>query len=93
MRVAAGTEAAEASAAALGMASWADRLDFETVNLSEHHAPEYGYLPAPLVFGGAVAGRTVRYGSRRSSSRPCTTRSRLRKQRQYSTWQAACAST
>lgn len=63
MRVAAGADAAKAYAAALDMASWADRLEFERVKLNEHHATEYGYLPARRVFRGAVAGRTVRYGT------------------------------
>lgn len=45
-------------AAALEQCRWADRLGFESVALSEHHAVDDGYLPAPIVFAGAVAGRT-----------------------------------
>ena len=47
-------------AAALDMAEWADHKDFDLLVLSEHHASEDGFLPSPLVMGGAVAGRTSR---------------------------------
>ena len=47
-------------AAALDMAEWADKVGFDTLVLSEHHASPDGYLSSPLVMGGAVAARTSR---------------------------------
>lgn len=47
-------------AAALDQCEWGDRLGLTQVLLSEHHATDDGYLPSPLVMGGAVAGRTKR---------------------------------
>ena len=52
----------ELHAAALDYSAWADEQDLDLVVLSEHHGIEDGYLPSPLVFGGAVAGRTRRIG-------------------------------
>src|SRR3712207_956421 len=48
--------------AALDCAAWADEQGLDLVVLSEHHGLEDGYCPSPLVFGGAVAGRTTRIG-------------------------------
>jgi alkanesulfonate monooxygenase SsuD/methylene tetrahydromethanopterin reductase-like flavin-dependent oxidoreductase (luciferase family) len=45
---------------ALAMSAWADEVGFDMCVLSEHHGDEGGYLPAPLVMAGAVAGRTRR---------------------------------
>lgn len=39
---------------------WADQQGFDAVVLSEHHVSEEGYLPSPLVMGGAVAAATER---------------------------------
>jgi alkanesulfonate monooxygenase SsuD/methylene tetrahydromethanopterin reductase-like flavin-dependent oxidoreductase (luciferase family) len=47
-------------AACLEQCAWADDHGFDTVVLSEHHGVEDGYLPAPVVLAGAVAGRTRR---------------------------------
>jgi alkanesulfonate monooxygenase SsuD/methylene tetrahydromethanopterin reductase-like flavin-dependent oxidoreductase (luciferase family) len=52
----------ELHAAALEYSAWADEQGLDLVVLSEHHGMEDGYLPSPLVFGGAVAGRTRRIG-------------------------------
>ena len=49
---------AEQYAAALEMATWADEHGFASVTLSEHHGVDDGYLPAPLVMAGVIAGRT-----------------------------------
>jgi alkanesulfonate monooxygenase SsuD/methylene tetrahydromethanopterin reductase-like flavin-dependent oxidoreductase (luciferase family) len=54
-----GAPAAALYPAAVEMSAWADRLGFETVYLAEHHGAEDGYLPSPLVLGGAIAGRTT----------------------------------
>ena len=48
--------------AALDFSAWADEQGLDLVVLSEHHGLEDGYCPSPLVFGGAVAGRTKRIG-------------------------------
>ena len=42
------------------MAAWADAHGFAECMLSEHHGSDDGYLPSPLVFGGAIAARTQR---------------------------------
>lgn len=55
-----GAPHAELYAAALDQCAWADELGFTDVRLNEHHGSEDGYLPAPIVFGAAVAGRTKR---------------------------------
>lgn len=51
-------EVQEAYATALEMSEWADQKAFDMLVLSEHHASDDGFLPSPLVFAGAVAGRT-----------------------------------
>lgn len=48
----------ELYAAALDMAEYCDEHGFDSVNLSEHHATDDGYLPAPLSFAGCILGRT-----------------------------------
>jgi alkanesulfonate monooxygenase SsuD/methylene tetrahydromethanopterin reductase-like flavin-dependent oxidoreductase (luciferase family) len=45
-------------AAAVDQSEWADKLGLTQILLSEHHATDDGYLPSPLVLGGAVAART-----------------------------------
>lgn len=45
---------------AVEMAAASDSLGFDHCMLSEHHGADDGYLPSPLVFGGAVAARTER---------------------------------
>jgi len=50
----------ELYAACLEMAAWADEQQFDMLVLSEHHGDSDGYLPSPLVLGGAVAGATRR---------------------------------
>lgn len=42
----------------LDMAEWADQQGFAECMLSEHHGADDNYLPSPLVYGGAIAGRT-----------------------------------
>lgn len=46
--------------AAIEMTAWADRTGFDTVELSEHHGADDGYLPSPAVLGAAFAARTRR---------------------------------
>ncbi len=46
--------------AGLEMAEWADRHGFDEIMLSEHHGSDDGYLPAPLAYAAAIAGRTER---------------------------------
>ena len=55
-----GAPAAELYAAALDMAEWGERNGALAVVVSEHHASDDGYLPAPLVLAAAIAGRTRR---------------------------------
>jgi alkanesulfonate monooxygenase SsuD/methylene tetrahydromethanopterin reductase-like flavin-dependent oxidoreductase (luciferase family) len=58
-----GASHADLYAAALDMCEWADGLDdvhTPQVMLHEHHGAEDGYLPSPIVFAAAVAGRTKR---------------------------------
>jgi alkanesulfonate monooxygenase SsuD/methylene tetrahydromethanopterin reductase-like flavin-dependent oxidoreductase (luciferase family) len=45
-------------AAALEMAEWGERQGCLAAIVSEHHAAEDGYLPAPLVLASALAART-----------------------------------
>lgn len=47
-------------AAAIEMATWADRQGFDMLVLSEHHASPDGYLPSPLVMAAALAQATER---------------------------------
>jgi alkanesulfonate monooxygenase SsuD/methylene tetrahydromethanopterin reductase-like flavin-dependent oxidoreductase (luciferase family) len=47
-------------AAALDQCEWADRLGFEGVGVSEHHASPDGYMPSPLVMASAIGARTKR---------------------------------
>lgn len=44
--------------AALEMAEYADARGVPLLSLSEHHAVEDGFLPSPIVFAAALAGRT-----------------------------------
>ena len=53
-------EVQAAYSTALEMSEWADKKAFDMLVLSEHHASDDGFLPSPLVFAGAVAGRTKR---------------------------------
>jgi len=55
-----GAPIGELYAAALDMAAWAEEHPCVSVIVSEHHASPDGYLPAPLVFAGALAARTRR---------------------------------
>lgn len=45
---------------AIEMAAWADDRGCESVVLSEHHASDDGYLPAPLTLAAAIATVTSR---------------------------------
>jgi alkanesulfonate monooxygenase SsuD/methylene tetrahydromethanopterin reductase-like flavin-dependent oxidoreductase (luciferase family) len=47
-------------AAALDQSEWADRLGFDSVTLSEHHASPDGYMPSPIVMASAIGARTRR---------------------------------
>jgi alkanesulfonate monooxygenase SsuD/methylene tetrahydromethanopterin reductase-like flavin-dependent oxidoreductase (luciferase family) len=53
-----GTSRRELYAAALDLIAYADEIGVPRINLMEHHCSEDGYLPAPFVLGGGVAGRT-----------------------------------
>jgi alkanesulfonate monooxygenase SsuD/methylene tetrahydromethanopterin reductase-like flavin-dependent oxidoreductase (luciferase family) len=55
-----GTPRAAVFSEALAMCTWAETKSCPRVVLSEHHGVDDGYLPAPLVFGAAVAARTER---------------------------------
>jgi alkanesulfonate monooxygenase SsuD/methylene tetrahydromethanopterin reductase-like flavin-dependent oxidoreductase (luciferase family) len=46
--------------AMLEMASWGERLGFETLGLSEHHGDPAGFTSAPIPLAAAVLGRTER---------------------------------
>ena len=46
--------------AALDQSEWADRLGFDSVTLSEHHASPDGYMPSPIVMASAIGARTRR---------------------------------
>ena len=46
--------------AAIEQCVWAEKHGFEEVLLSEHHGSPDGYLPSPLVLGGAIANATER---------------------------------
>jgi alkanesulfonate monooxygenase SsuD/methylene tetrahydromethanopterin reductase-like flavin-dependent oxidoreductase (luciferase family) len=58
----AGVAMADRYQAALEMVDWAERLGFLSVGLFEHHGSDDGYLPSPLVFAAAIAGRTSQIG-------------------------------
>jgi alkanesulfonate monooxygenase SsuD/methylene tetrahydromethanopterin reductase-like flavin-dependent oxidoreductase (luciferase family) len=55
-----GAPAADLYRAALDQVRWADEHGFDAVLVNEHHGSPDGYLPAPLVFGAAVAACTSR---------------------------------
>ncbi len=44
--------------AMLKMVSWADRVGFETITLSEHHGDPAGFTSAPLTLAAAILART-----------------------------------
>lgn len=46
--------------ACLEMVSWADRLGFDGVSVSEHHGDPAGFTSAPLTLAAAILGRTDR---------------------------------
>lgn len=56
----AATKHPELYAACLEQCAWADQNGLDFVVISEHHAMEDGYLPAPLTLAAAIAGRTRR---------------------------------
>jgi alkanesulfonate monooxygenase SsuD/methylene tetrahydromethanopterin reductase-like flavin-dependent oxidoreductase (luciferase family) len=45
---------------AIEMAVWAEQKGFHTVQFSEHHGAEDGYIPSPIVLASAIAARTSR---------------------------------
>jgi alkanesulfonate monooxygenase SsuD/methylene tetrahydromethanopterin reductase-like flavin-dependent oxidoreductase (luciferase family) len=53
-----GTPKAELYQAAIEMAVWADERGFDTVQFSEHHGSDDGYIPSPIVLASAIAART-----------------------------------
>jgi alkanesulfonate monooxygenase SsuD/methylene tetrahydromethanopterin reductase-like flavin-dependent oxidoreductase (luciferase family) len=53
-----GVPKAELYQAAIEMAVWADERGFDTVQFSEHHGSDDGYIPSPIVLASAVAART-----------------------------------
>ena len=44
--------------AAIDMAVWADERGFHSVQFSEHHGSDDGYIPSPIVLAAAIAART-----------------------------------
>ena len=46
----------------LAEAEWAERLGYDRVWLTEHHASDHGICSAPAVFAAAVAARTQKIG-------------------------------
>lgn len=44
--------------AMLEMVSWADRVGFDTITLSEHHGDPAGFTSAPLTLAAAILART-----------------------------------
>lgn len=40
--------------------AWGDKLGFSAVMISEHHGSPDGYMPSPMVLGGAIAAVTER---------------------------------
>ena len=44
-----GTNKVELYRAAIEMAVWADERGFDTVQFSEHHGSDDGYIPSPIV--------------------------------------------
>jgi alkanesulfonate monooxygenase SsuD/methylene tetrahydromethanopterin reductase-like flavin-dependent oxidoreductase (luciferase family) len=46
----------------LDQCEWGDQLGLDYAVISEHHGAEDGFLPAPLAYAGAIAGRTRRLG-------------------------------
>lgn len=44
---------------ALDQSAWAEEVGFDVVVTREHHCGD-GYIPSPLIFASAVAGRTSR---------------------------------
>jgi len=53
---------AERYRAAVAMARYAEETGHDSVNLSEHHGAEDGYLPSPLPMASAIAAVTLRIG-------------------------------
>lgn len=54
-----GAPHAELYKAALDQSAWAEGVGFDVVATHEHHCDD-GYIPSPLIFASAVAGRTSR---------------------------------
>lgn len=46
--------------ACIEQCAWADALGFSAVMISEHHGSPDGYMPSPMVVGGAIAAVTRR---------------------------------
>ncbi len=53
-----GTPSEDLYAACLDQCSWADQHGFAGVRINEHHRTDDGYIPSPIVLGGAIAART-----------------------------------
>jgi alkanesulfonate monooxygenase SsuD/methylene tetrahydromethanopterin reductase-like flavin-dependent oxidoreductase (luciferase family) len=53
-----GTPREELYRAAIEMAVWADERGFHTIQFSEHHGSDDGYLPSSVVLASAIATRT-----------------------------------
>ena len=56
-----GAPHSELYSAALDQVEWAEKVGFTTAMTHEHHCDD-GYVPSPLVFAAAMAGRTSRIG-------------------------------
>src|SRR5882762_4628831 len=50
----------ELYAAALEMASYADKVGIDYLSVQEHHGADDGYITSPFLLGAAVAARTHR---------------------------------
>lgn len=44
--------------ACIEQCAWADQVGFSSVMISEHHGSADGYMPSPMVIGGAIAAVT-----------------------------------
>jgi len=55
-----GVPKAELYQAAIDMAVWADQKGFDTIQFSEHHGSDDGYIPSPIVLAAAIGARTQR---------------------------------
>ena len=55
-----GASTSELYKAAIEMSVWAEEKGFDTIQISEHHGSDDGYLASPIVLAAAIASRTKR---------------------------------